>query len=666
MSQITRLHQKMRELKAVDEQLTAMKQDYANRMRVVGQGESRFLEKQKQTIEYLTKFRGYIQDADAKRSRAEKKMEDERRAIQEKRSEADALKARLAYLTKALKSKLRRLEHHRQFREYLESVVSVAKLVYGDVEDMISRHKSLTSTNKDLEARGAELQLEVSRLSAQRNAVRKEKQTELLVANSLLARLLKELESESARRAAQQAQVAAAETHAAATTRATGEIVMVVRNLHNQAVTGYPCVLQLQRRPLLTKPPPSSSLGLSIGVAAGQAKAAAAALAAAPAAAAAAAAAASAAPSAGDGAAQSGLSPSSTALTVGGFDGAGAGTLTVAGPSAASSNSGAGGATATALSAAVSAAAVADAAAEADAAALVAHIAELLDAVAETVNDAEFVLAELLRAPQQQQQQGLQQGPAAPALAPAMAPSAGVTGAAGPASGAPGANGATRAPRRGAKSASSAGRGGDAGGGSGGGSSGVAGAASGGDAGEWVSVPSSAAATAAAVAAAGLLGPSLSSFSGEVNLAAKFDANYRSPAAQATAAPAPAPALAPSAGATGPSGASFHGHTVGGSGPGGALPGVLPRVPGAGSAAGRTSAQRAARAGSAGAVGSSAASAAAARRPLVAAPPAAPLNRKEAWAAAAAGAAPPSPPQAPKKKLSAMNAAAIGRQPLRQ
>jgi len=198
MSQITRLHQKMRELKAVDEQLSAMKHDYANRMRVVAQGEARFLEKQKQTIDYLTKFRGYIQDADAKRSRAERKLEDERRAIAERSSECAALTARYAMLTKTLKSKLKRLEHHQQYREYLESVVSVAKLVYGDVEDMISRHKSLTATNSDLQARVTAIQQEVAALSLQRNAVRKAKQTELLVANSLLARLLKDLERETA------------------------------------------------------------------------------------------------------------------------------------------------------------------------------------------------------------------------------------------------------------------------------------------------------------------------------------------------------------------------------------------------------------------------------------------------------------------------------------
>ncbi len=125
VSQITRLHKKMREMKAMDDQLTTMKQDFASRLRVVKQGEARFAEKQRHTIDYLTKFKGYIVEAHAKRMRAEKKGTEERQNIDNIDREAEALRKKLSHVAETLRRKKRTLRHHKQYKDYLEKVRNV-------------------------------------------------------------------------------------------------------------------------------------------------------------------------------------------------------------------------------------------------------------------------------------------------------------------------------------------------------------------------------------------------------------------------------------------------------------------------------------------------------------------------------------------------------------
>ena len=75
----------------MDDTLSAMKRDYARRIRLVKQGEARFLERQRNTIEYLRKFKQFIVETDTKRTRAEKKEAEERRIIEQKMRELKAL-----------------------------------------------------------------------------------------------------------------------------------------------------------------------------------------------------------------------------------------------------------------------------------------------------------------------------------------------------------------------------------------------------------------------------------------------------------------------------------------------------------------------------------------------------------------------------------------------
>jgi hypothetical protein len=57
----------------MDDALALMKSDYADRIRAVKEGESKFLVKQHNIIKYLRRFKLFILESDTKRARAEKK-----------------------------------------------------------------------------------------------------------------------------------------------------------------------------------------------------------------------------------------------------------------------------------------------------------------------------------------------------------------------------------------------------------------------------------------------------------------------------------------------------------------------------------------------------------------------------------------------------------------
>lgn len=85
-------------------------------------GESRFLEKQRQTIEYLTRFKSFIVETDRKRTRALQKAEDERNETRLRDLELEEKKKKLIENKKLLRIKKKQLDHVKQYREFLERV----------------------------------------------------------------------------------------------------------------------------------------------------------------------------------------------------------------------------------------------------------------------------------------------------------------------------------------------------------------------------------------------------------------------------------------------------------------------------------------------------------------------------------------------------------------
>jgi len=295
VSQITRHHKVLREMKAMDDQLFTMKQDFANRLRVVRQGEQRYLEKQRHTVEYLAKFKSYIVETDTKRLRAERKEQEERKAIEAIQQEMKKLREEIQRKKRKLKDQKRKLNHFRKYKQYLELVLqattpsakapmsqnlenaaSQTSLVvhhqYNDVEELLARYANLTANNADLQQRVAELQQQISMIQSQRQALRKERQNEILVNNSILAKMMKDLEQETALVTELTLAADLADRERLERSQLLGEVDMAIDNIYEKAcrivkrskvadptttMTGIP--LGARRRKAANPPKPTAS-----------------------------------------------------------------------------------------------------------------------------------------------------------------------------------------------------------------------------------------------------------------------------------------------------------------------------------------------------------------------------------------------------------------------
>mmetsp|Transcript_32331 Transcript_32331/g.63220 ORF Transcript_32331/g.63220 Transcript_32331/m.63220 type:complete len:351 (+) Transcript_32331:31-1083(+) len=256
VSESTRLHKKMREMKQMDDKLAAMKEDYASRLRIVKQGEARFLEKQRNTIEYLRKFKAFILDTDAKRSRAEKKESEEKRQIEQKIKEIESLKKTLHEKKLQRDRTLQTYDQIVQNKEYLDKVLPVSQQ-FSVIDELLTRYKILAETNTDLREGADAVSEKMEEFQNKIQTLYKNKQNEILVKNSAVASQLKLLEDTANQTGAKEAEVATAELKTQDQNRQFGEWQMAIRNMHARTLACYPTTraLKKKQKPPTTKAP---------------------------------------------------------------------------------------------------------------------------------------------------------------------------------------------------------------------------------------------------------------------------------------------------------------------------------------------------------------------------------------------------------------------------
>lgn len=165
----------MREMKEMDDRLSAMKLDYAERMKNVKNGELAFLEKQQNTIKYLRRFKTFIVETDTKRNRAEKKENEEKKQSALKSAEIVSLRSLLASL-RAKRDDLMMLNNaYKSNRAYLESVL-VNSDQYSEVDELLTRHTILKQTHSDLKKDAEKVQKKMETTQANLQKLIKEKQ----------------------------------------------------------------------------------------------------------------------------------------------------------------------------------------------------------------------------------------------------------------------------------------------------------------------------------------------------------------------------------------------------------------------------------------------------------------------------------------------------------
>lgn len=192
-SQATLLLKKKKEMREVDHALDNMKSQYKQRMDACEDRRIQFELKQGKMREQVSKFEKFIQENDAKRSRAENKVKSERKLYDEKLREIALLAEKYGRLEIEQNKLMQSLISNGQYKSFLERIVE-NDMGYEEIGDILNRHNTLTEANNDLMRHSAELEFELDEFRKRLQSIKTEKQNQLLVNTSVVQDCQTELE----------------------------------------------------------------------------------------------------------------------------------------------------------------------------------------------------------------------------------------------------------------------------------------------------------------------------------------------------------------------------------------------------------------------------------------------------------------------------------------
>jgi hypothetical protein len=194
-SQATQLLKKRKEMREVDDSLDLMKKDFKKRMDECEERRLQFELRQAKLREQVLKFEKFIQENDSKRQRAELKAKHERKIYEDKCKELALLQLKYQELLDSQKVFHNELNKKIRYREFLERLVEEGDEGYEEIGDILNRHTTLVDANKDLLTHSADREHAVDQLRHRYQQLVTESQNQLLVNNSNMNALQKEIEN---------------------------------------------------------------------------------------------------------------------------------------------------------------------------------------------------------------------------------------------------------------------------------------------------------------------------------------------------------------------------------------------------------------------------------------------------------------------------------------
>eukprot|EP00744_Colponema_vietnamica_P011808 GILI01016586.1.p1 GENE.GILI01016586.1~~GILI01016586.1.p1 ORF type:complete len:445 (-),score=91.77 GILI01016586.1:37-1371(-) len=194
-SQSTLLLKKEAQARDVDRDLELARASFKRRMDILELRMRDFKSRQQDMREYVAKFEKYILENDIKRQRADTKYRQEVEASRRRQQEIDELEVQLQQLLEKKQELQGQWERLRCYQEYLESVLGVEEDFQNDIELILNRFRTLSEGNKELSRHVDFCQHESDRLRHLTIDVNKASQDRILMDNSQLQRVLKEIES---------------------------------------------------------------------------------------------------------------------------------------------------------------------------------------------------------------------------------------------------------------------------------------------------------------------------------------------------------------------------------------------------------------------------------------------------------------------------------------
>lgn len=144
----------------------------------------------------MIRFCRFLQENEAKKTRADRRAQEEERQRDVKQKEIDALRISCTELQRQQAKLDRKVEALKKYESYLESVIKTHQDQYGNAGEIITRYKTLIKSNENLVRDHTNLEQEFEKLKVDCSSFEKDKNHEILQLNNEIKDLQKILEVE--------------------------------------------------------------------------------------------------------------------------------------------------------------------------------------------------------------------------------------------------------------------------------------------------------------------------------------------------------------------------------------------------------------------------------------------------------------------------------------
>lgn len=189
ISQSTKLLKKKKDMCEVEDAMNFMQGEYRDRMSVCSTRQAEFEKRQTELKDQVMKFEKFIQENDSKLARAETKLKQERKVLQQKIAEFQARQEEERKVKQDRQNLIKELGSLRKYRDYLERIVEMTTSEvhsYEEIWDVINRHVTLKSTNNQLIAQVHDGEMKNDANRTELVSVKTDHSNRMLMQNSLI------------------------------------------------------------------------------------------------------------------------------------------------------------------------------------------------------------------------------------------------------------------------------------------------------------------------------------------------------------------------------------------------------------------------------------------------------------------------------------------------
>jgi len=228
----TKLLEKRREMKEVEQALSAQKEEFQMKMESLQQRQEELERKECTLKESLLKFDKFLKENDSKRLRALKKAQDEKAARQSKNKEHALLQEEIVVLEEERGKIQETLDKHKKFHTYMDAVLETSD-EFSEVREITSRYETLSSTYQDLLERDQSNQDLIESKRQYLAKFTEDRQNEIMSYNNDLSFMQGDLDKAKSKTVHLESNWNQIQTTAAAKTLELGRIRMATLNLFN-------------------------------------------------------------------------------------------------------------------------------------------------------------------------------------------------------------------------------------------------------------------------------------------------------------------------------------------------------------------------------------------------------------------------------------------------